>query len=134
MNENAGINMGRRQFLGGAISIAAAEFATIDRALAAEGAPPSSPAAVLGPIRQIDAGALNVGYAEIGPADGPPVILLHGWPYDIQSFAEVAPVLAAAGYRADCTALARLTARRDFSPSKRCAMANPPRSPPTSSR
>src|SRR6476660_3162028 len=52
-----------------------------------------------GPIKQIDAGVLNVGYVEAGPADGPPVILLHGWPYDIYSFVDVTPVLAAAGYR-----------------------------------
>src|SRR6516225_6751253 len=52
-----------------------------------------------GPVRQIDAGLLNVGYVETGPADGRPVILLHGWPYDIQSFAEVAPLLAKDGYR-----------------------------------
>jgi len=52
-----------------------------------------------GPPRQIDAGVLNVGYAEAGPADGPVVILLHGWPYDIHSFADVAPLLAGAGYR-----------------------------------
>ena len=52
-----------------------------------------------GPLRQIDAGALNVGYAEVGPADGPAVILLHGWPYDIHSYVDVAPLLAAAGYR-----------------------------------
>ena len=44
-------------------------------------------------------GLLNVGYAEAGPADGPAVILLHGWPYDIHSYADVAPVLASAGYR-----------------------------------
>ena len=49
-------------------------------------------------IKQIDAGLLNVGYAEAGPADGPAVILLHGWPYDIYSFVDVTPVLAAAGY------------------------------------
>ena len=42
---------------------------------------------------------LNVGYAEVGPADGPPVILLHGWPYDIYSYVDVAPLLAARGYR-----------------------------------
>ena len=42
---------------------------------------------------------LNIGYAEAGPADGPPVILLHGWPYDIYSFVDVAPLLASAGYR-----------------------------------
>lgn len=52
-----------------------------------------------GPIKQINAGVLNVGYAEAGPADGSPVILLHGWPYDIYSFVDVAPLLAAKGYR-----------------------------------
>jgi pimeloyl-ACP methyl ester carboxylesterase len=53
----------------------------------------------VGPLRQVDAGLLNVGYAEAGPGDGRPVVLLHGWPYDIHSFVEVAPLLAAAGYR-----------------------------------
>jgi pimeloyl-ACP methyl ester carboxylesterase len=52
-----------------------------------------------GAINQIDAGVLNVGYAEAGPADGRPVVLLHGWPYDIHSYAEVAPLLAGHGYR-----------------------------------
>jgi pimeloyl-ACP methyl ester carboxylesterase len=52
-----------------------------------------------GALQQVDAGVLNVGYAEAGPPDGPAVILLHGWPYDIHSFVEVAPLLAAAGYR-----------------------------------
>jgi len=50
-------------------------------------------------MKQIDAGVLNVGYAETGPANGPAVILLHGWPYDIYSFVDVAPLLASAGYR-----------------------------------
>lgn len=50
-------------------------------------------------IKQINAGLLNVGYAEVGPANGTPVILLHGWPYDIHSYADVAPILAKAGYR-----------------------------------
>src|SRR5205809_5166429 len=50
-------------------------------------------------LKQLDAGVLNVGYAEAGPADGPAVILLHGWPYDIHSFDDVAPLLAASGYR-----------------------------------
>ena len=50
-------------------------------------------------MKQIDAGLLNIGYAEAGPADGPAVILLHGWPYDIHSFVDVAPLLASAGYR-----------------------------------
>src|SRR5439155_14366702 len=51
-----------------------------------------------GPIKQIDAGLLNIGYAEAGPADGTPVILLHGWPYDIHSYVDVAPLLASKGY------------------------------------
>jgi pimeloyl-ACP methyl ester carboxylesterase len=50
-------------------------------------------------VQQIDAGLLNVGYVDLGPADGPAVLLLHGWPYDIHSYAEVAPALAEAGYR-----------------------------------
>jgi pimeloyl-ACP methyl ester carboxylesterase len=51
------------------------------------------------PLKQIDAGLLNIGYAEAGPANGPAAILLHGWPYDIYSFVDVAPLLASAGYR-----------------------------------
>ncbi len=51
------------------------------------------------PLKHIDAGVLNIGYAEDGPADGAPVILLHGWPYDIHSFLDVTPILASAGYR-----------------------------------
>src|SRR5262249_41688170 len=54
---------------------------------------------LLAPLKQIDAGLLNVGYAEAGPSDGPVVILLHGWPYDIYSFVDVTPALAAEGYR-----------------------------------
>jgi pimeloyl-ACP methyl ester carboxylesterase len=65
----------------------------------AAAAVPRATAAALGPVKQIDAGVLNVGYVEIGPADGPAVVLLHGWPYDIHSYAEVAPLLAGAGYR-----------------------------------
>ena len=52
-----------------------------------------------GALKQVDAGPLSAGYAEAGPADGRAVLLLHGWPYDIHSFAEVTPLLAAAGYR-----------------------------------
>jgi pimeloyl-ACP methyl ester carboxylesterase len=52
-----------------------------------------------GPLKQVNAGLLNVGYAEAGPARGPPVILLHGWPYDIHTYVDVAPPLASAGYR-----------------------------------
>ena len=52
-----------------------------------------------GQLQQIDAGLLNVGYAEAGKSDSPVVILLHGWPYDIHSYVDVAPVLAEKGYR-----------------------------------
>src|SRR5438105_10094388 len=52
-----------------------------------------------GSLKQINAGVLNVGYAEAGPTDGTAVILLHGWPYDIHSFVDVAPLLASRGYR-----------------------------------
>jgi pimeloyl-ACP methyl ester carboxylesterase len=52
-----------------------------------------------GPVRQIDAGPLNVGYVDVGPSNGQPVVLLHGWPYDIHSYTDVAPALADAGYR-----------------------------------
>jgi pimeloyl-ACP methyl ester carboxylesterase len=57
------------------------------------------PSSSFGPLRQIDAGLLNVGYVDIGPADGSVVVLLHGWPYDIHSYAELSPGLADAGYR-----------------------------------
>ncbi|WP_026870743.1 alpha/beta fold hydrolase [Inquilinus limosus] len=93
----------RRRFFGTALAaLAAVQFAGTDPAAAqsdtAGTAKPGSQAA-FGPLKQIDAGLLNVGYVEAGPADGPPVLLLHGWPYDIHSFAEVAPLLAAAGHR-----------------------------------
>jgi pimeloyl-ACP methyl ester carboxylesterase len=57
------------------------------------------PAAAWGPVRQIEAGVLDVGYVDAGPPGGQPVVLLHGWPYDIHAYAEVAPALATAGYR-----------------------------------
>jgi pimeloyl-ACP methyl ester carboxylesterase len=102
-------NLSRRGFLGTtAISLGAvAEFALMGSARAQDprGTTPtlnsgstSSPVS-FGALRQIDAGLLNVGYAEVGPANGPVVVLLHGWPYDIHSFVDVAPLLAAAGYR-----------------------------------
>jgi pimeloyl-ACP methyl ester carboxylesterase len=58
-----------------------------------------SPGPAFGPPRQVEAGLLNVGFVELGPHGGPAVVLLHGWPYDIHSFVEVAPMLASAGYR-----------------------------------
>jgi pimeloyl-ACP methyl ester carboxylesterase len=60
---------------------------------------PKGSSSSFGPVKQINAGLLNVGYVEAGPANGQPVVLLHGWPYDIHSFEEVTPVLAAKGYR-----------------------------------
>ncbi|SMF89340.1 Pimeloyl-ACP methyl ester carboxylesterase [Azospirillum oryzae] len=100
------LDPGRRRFLGTATFAAAAASLGLGlgRAQAAE-TPAARPAAGSRPsgnfksLKQIDAGPLNVGYAEDGPADGPAVLLLHGWPYDIHSYVEVAPVLAAAGYR-----------------------------------
>ena len=61
--------------------------------------PSINPKESFGPIKQIDAGVLNIGYVDNGPPQGPAVILLHGWPYDIYSYAEVSPILTAAGYR-----------------------------------
>jgi pimeloyl-ACP methyl ester carboxylesterase len=98
----------RRRFLGmAAVGLAAAEFAMINSADAqSTETPPADIAATkpgtnasFGPLNQIDAGVLNVAYAEAGPSDGPPVILLHGWPYDIYSYVDVAPLLTAKGYR-----------------------------------
>jgi pimeloyl-ACP methyl ester carboxylesterase len=59
----------------------------------------SSSSSSFGPVKQIDAGVLNVGYVDSGPSYGPAVVLLHGWPYDIRSYADVAPILVSEGYR-----------------------------------
>lgn len=101
------VDLHRRGFLGAAMmTLAAAELGTSAAASAQAGALPSAPpassrgaGASFGAMKQIEAGVLNVGYAEAGPAGGKPVMLLHGWPYDIHSFVDVAPLLAAAGYR-----------------------------------
>lgn len=88
----------RRRFLQAVgIGAAAAQLGLIGPAGARSAIKPGTNTS-FGPLKQIDAGVLNIGYAEAGPADGPPVILLHGWPYDIHSFLDVAPALAAAGY------------------------------------
>jgi pimeloyl-ACP methyl ester carboxylesterase len=62
--------------------------------------PRSSSGTSFGPVKQVEAGVLNVGYVDSGPSDGPAVVLLHGWPYDIHSYAEVTSILASEGYRA----------------------------------
>src|SRR6201999_721786 len=106
MSEN--INYARRRFFGAAaMTVAAAQLGMIVSADAQSadskpGAPrviPSGGNMSFGPLKQIDAGVLNVGYIEAGPAEGPAVILLHGWPYDIHSFVDVVPLLTARGYR-----------------------------------
>jgi pimeloyl-ACP methyl ester carboxylesterase len=99
------IDHSRRRFFGiAAVSAAAAQLG-LTRATLAQTKSSSLPAikpgtnTSFGPLKQVDAGVLNVGYAEAGPANGAPVLLLHGWPYDIYSFVDVAPALASAGYR-----------------------------------
>jgi pimeloyl-ACP methyl ester carboxylesterase len=102
------INHDRRRFFGtAAMTFAAAHLGLLGSAKAqSRKMNPADPSSIkpgtnasFGALKQIDAGVLNVGYAEAGPAAGPVVILLHGWPYDIHSFVEVAPLLASAGYR-----------------------------------
>ncbi|MBH5399143.1 alpha/beta hydrolase [Bradyrhizobium sp. CNPSo 4010] len=94
------IDQHRRQFLGIATGAAAAGVGMIAFARAeTEPQRTSASNASFGAIKQIDAGVLNVGYAEVGPSNGPVAILLHGWPYDIHAFIDVAPLLAKAGYR-----------------------------------
>ena len=98
-----GVNRGRRNFVSTAIlGIAAAELAIARSASAqATKAKPVRPGTnkSFAPLKEVDAGVLRIAYAEAGPATGPVVILLHGWPYDIYSFVDVTPLLASAGYR-----------------------------------
>jgi pimeloyl-ACP methyl ester carboxylesterase len=102
------INRNRRRFFGtAAMTIAAAQFALSGSTKAQPSKAKSADLPTVKPgthtsfasLKQIDAGLLNVGYAEAGPASAPAVILLHGWPYDIHSFVDVTPLLARAGYR-----------------------------------
>lgn len=98
-------NHQRRRFFGiAAMTVAAAEFGMT--AIANARSPAASLAAVraggntsFAALKQIKAGVLDIGYAEAGPVDGPVVLLVHGWPYDIRSYVDVAPILADAGYR-----------------------------------
>ncbi|RWB55712.1 MAG: alpha/beta hydrolase [Mesorhizobium sp.] len=100
------IDHSRRRLFGiAAVTLAAAQLGAISDASAQGGDPETIASGSIKPrtsfasLKQIDAGLLNVGYAEDGPSDGPPVILLHGWPYDIYSYADVVPLLADSGYR-----------------------------------
>jgi pimeloyl-ACP methyl ester carboxylesterase len=98
-------NPDRRRFLGTlAATLAAAPFAMGGTLFAQSGDGKSGTVrpgthTAFAALKQIEAGVLDVGYAEAGPADGPVVILLHGWPYDIYAFVDVVPALAAAGFR-----------------------------------
>jgi pimeloyl-ACP methyl ester carboxylesterase len=105
---NVNFKLDRRRVLGtAAMALAATQFSMLGYAKAqAEATKPADQPTIkpgantsFGPLKQIHAGVLNIGYAEAGPADGPAVILLHGWPYDIHSYVDVAPLLARAGYR-----------------------------------
>src|SRR5258708_19258294 len=105
--KNETINQRRRRFFGAAtLTMGAAQLglisATKGGSTDAKSSLPvggsDSPRAFAG-LKQIAAGVLDVGYAEVGPSNGLPVILLHGWPYDIHAFADMAPLLASAAYR-----------------------------------
>lgn len=94
--------LSRRRLLALGVPTAAFLLDLPSLAKANETEPPTSRGTqnkTLGPIKQVDAGVLNVGYAELGPENGRPVFLFHGWPYDIYSYVDVAPQLASAGYR-----------------------------------
>jgi pimeloyl-ACP methyl ester carboxylesterase len=102
---SADVDHHRRRFLGTTVlTLAAAQLGLVGLANA-QSAKAKLPAVKpgtntsFGPLKGIDAGVLNVGYAEAGPANGPVVFLLHGWPYDIHAFVDVVPLLASAGYR-----------------------------------
>jgi hypothetical protein len=104
--EQEPMNHSRRTFVGAAaLSVVAAELGVASHANA-QGARQMSVKSgthqSFPPLKQVDAGVLSVAYAELGPANGPPVVLLHGWPYDIYSFVDVAPILARRAIRSSC--------------------------------
>ena len=110
----------RRHFFGAAaMTVAAAQFVLNSSAEAQPEKQGTSDTRALKPgasasfglLKKVNAGVLSIAYAEAGPADGPPVLLLHGWPYDIHSFVDVAPILANAGYR-DAVSLIGYAAQR----------------------
>ena len=96
------IGPSRRRLCGGATAVLAASgLGLLDASagLAAPAPAPPRPESGLAPLRRVKAGLLEIAYAELGPANGRPVLLLHGWPYDIYAFAEAGPILAAHGFR-----------------------------------
>ncbi|GAA0752573.1 alpha/beta hydrolase [Sphingomonas trueperi] len=96
---SATTDLRRRDFVQVAAAVAAtlAAGSTAARATARIFAPAAATSMV--PVQQVDAGVLNIGYVDLGPRNGPPILLLHGWPYDIHAFEAVAPLLAAKGHR-----------------------------------
>src|SRR5688500_9637097 len=102
------VDVDRRRFLSAAVAIVALPDVVVNKSLSVQsagGTPLSTTKDTvragdsLGALKQVVAGVLNVGYADAGPTNGRPVLLLHGWPYDIHSFIDVVPLLASAGYR-----------------------------------
>lgn len=94
------INLSRRKLLGAAAASATiSQLSKADRILVQHPPRASEQSVGFGRLKQIEAGVLNVTYADLGPPNGTPVLLLHGWPYDIHTYVEVAPALAAGGYR-----------------------------------
>jgi pimeloyl-ACP methyl ester carboxylesterase len=105
LKKSGELDLHRRRFFGTAAMVVAAAQSGLVGSADAQPSKVTLPAIKPGTnttfasLKQVHAGALNVGYAEAGPTNGPPVILLHGWPYDIHAFVDVAPLLASAGYR-----------------------------------
>ena len=93
------VHLSRRKLLSGTAVIVAIAQGVTPRALAQATTPARAQHQSFAPLKQVEAGVLNVSYAEAGPANGKTVLLLHGWPYDIHTYVDVAPTLAAAGYR-----------------------------------
>jgi pimeloyl-ACP methyl ester carboxylesterase len=96
MSDHATALSRRSVLTGAAAAVALSPLASTGEAWG-QSIPSGSPG--FGPLRQVETDLLSIGYVEVGPADGPPVLLLHGWPYDIHSYTEVAPLLVAAGHR-----------------------------------
>jgi hypothetical protein len=131
--QNETIDQPRRRFFGtAAMTIATAQLGVIASAAAQTGTAAPTVAAIkpgtntsFKSLKQIDAGLLSVGYAEDGPSDGPPVLLLHGWPYDIHSYVDVAPLLASKVTGSSSRVFAA-TARRTSLQATRSAMVSSP--------
>jgi hypothetical protein len=123
----------RRRFVGAATGAVAVARASQPDKIGAAARDQAWHAYLVRPTEAHQCRLLNVAYAEAGPADGPPVVLLHGWPYDIYSFVDVVPLLASAGYRV-LSRICAATARRAFFQARRFTTASRRHSPSMSSR